>query len=65
MDAPIYDKVPLFSESTLPECFSDIVLPSYYHLRKEVVRNKLAWSKKEFLAFWRGGNTGGSYLRNF
>ena len=30
---PIYEKVPLFSFGTLPQCFSDMLIPSPSHLK--------------------------------
>jgi hypothetical protein len=54
------EKLPLFSQATIPDCFLDILFPSFLHFDYRYrIHRSILWEKKKFEAIWRGSSTGG------
>jgi hypothetical protein len=58
--------LPVFSSAKIPECFSDILVPSPFHVNTLQAKfildgNIHPWKNKVFKAFWRGAMTDGRF----
>ncbi len=58
--------LPIFSSSKIPECFSDILVPSPFHANTDksnfvLDENILPWKDKTFKVFWRGSMSDGVF----